>query len=192
MIAGAAGASRLLALGAGILLTLSLLAGCGREGEEGPSDEVAAEEQVRDGEDSVVVFPDRNGGLVRVRVALPPAPDAEARLRQRVEALLAGPGEREDLVAPFGEEVALGELHLDPRGTVYVDLVSETLPDPPGSGSQIEIQRVFSVVNTLLLGGDARAVVLLWNGRQRPTFAGHVDTGRPLALHRGLLRGETE
>jgi hypothetical protein len=45
------------------------------------------------------------------------------------------------------------------------------------------------MVNTVLANAErARAVVLLWNGTQRPTFAGHVDTIRPLVSNHRLVR----
>lgn len=178
-----------------LCLGLSLAAGCGREpAGEAPSDRTdVASEGAPEAAGAILVFPDRAGGLVPVRVPMTLPEDSESRLRVLVETLLAGPGDRDDLQAPFGEDVTLGDLHVDSRAVAYVDLVSETLADPPESGSRIELQRVFSVVNTILLNGsDVRSVVLLWNGRQRSTFSGHVDTGHPLRVDRGLLAGEAE
>ena len=51
----------------------------------------------------------------------------------------------------------------------------------PAMGLTEELLAVYSLVNSLTannLGIDR--VVLMWNGEQRPTFAGHVDTTRPL------------
>jgi len=51
----------------------------------------------------------------------------------------------------------------------------------PAMGLTEELLAVYSLVNSLTannLGIDS--VVLMWNGEQRPTFAGHVDTTRPL------------
>lgn len=51
----------------------------------------------------------------------------------------------------------------------------------PAMGLTEELLAVYSLVNSLTannLGVDR--VVLMWNGEQRPTFAGHVDTTRPL------------
>ena len=51
----------------------------------------------------------------------------------------------------------------------------------PAMGLVEELLAVYSLVNSLTandLGVDR--VVLMWNGEQRPTFAGHVDTTRPL------------
>ena len=53
----------------------------------------------------------------------------------------------------------------------------------------LELLRVFGMVNTVLANDErARAVVLLWNGSQRQTFAGHVDTSRPLVADHRLVR----
>ena len=51
----------------------------------------------------------------------------------------------------------------------------------PAMGLTEELLAVYSLVNSLTannIGVDR--VVLMWNGEQRPTFAGHVDTTRPL------------
>ena len=51
----------------------------------------------------------------------------------------------------------------------------------PAMGLTEELLAVYSLVNSLTannLGVDR--VVLMWNGEQRSTFAGHVDTTRPL------------
>lgn len=82
-------------------------------------------------------------------------------------------------------------------GVAYVDLTMADVGDGrgeragtgrsalvlerPAMGLTEELLAVYSVVNSLTansLGIDR--VVLMWNGEQRPTFAGHVDTTRPL------------
>lgn len=176
-------------------LLVAVLAGCSREPEPTPPPEpeaVTVPEESPDAPEATLVFPDRRGGLVAVARPLVLSEDPETRIRELLLALLAGPDD-EELAALFDEEVTLGSVDLDPRGVVYVDLVSETYPDPPATGSQVELQRVFSLVDTILLDeSPARAVVLLWNGRQRPTFGGHVDTGYPLGVDRSLLRAAAE
>lgn len=88
---------------------------------------------------------------------------------------LAGEGEAE----PRG--ISLGAVHLATDGVAYIDLRSPGGAPPPPCGSRQEIQAVFSLVNSVVLNvPEARSVALLWNGAQRPTFAGHVDTSRPL------------
>ena len=101
------------------------------------------------------------------------------RIRRITESLLAP---RPDGARLFPEGVGLAGVQLSKEGTAYVNLVWEGHEDPPPSGSTEEMQRVYSLVNSIATNvPEARRVVLLWNGFQRPTFAGHLDTSRPLA-----------
>jgi hypothetical protein len=50
------------------------------------------------------------------------------------------------------------------------------------------MQRVYSVVDSLTANiPEVKQVVLLWNGVQRETFSGHLDTSRPLLPNRTLV-----
>ncbi len=90
-------------------------------------------------------------------------------------------------VPVFPIAVKLGKLLLLEDGTVIVDLRTDPIVEPPESGSTVEQLRVYAVVNTVLRNvEEAKRVVLLWNGVQRPSLAGHVDTGRPLRLRADL------
>ncbi len=66
-------------------------------------------------------------------------------------------------------------------GSLYIDLRAADGAEPPGAGSTLEMQRVYSIVHTVIRNepGIAR-VALLWNGTQRLSLCGHVDTSRPL------------
>lgn len=132
-------------------------------------------------------FPSEAGGLEAERRGLKVTEAPKDRIRKVVQALLAGP-QAAGLVRPFPEGVTLGSVQLDDAGTAYVDLGWEGHPDPPASGSTEEMQRVYSVVNSVAFNvPQARRVTLLWNGVQRITFAGHLDTSRPLPPNRELL-----
>lgn len=70
--------------------------------------------------------------------------------------------------------------------TVYVDLPQPT--SPIAVGAHEELLMLYSLVNSVLLNTpEASRLVVLWNGRQPQTFAGHIDTGRPLAARQSLL-----
>lgn len=72
-------------------------------------------------------------------------------------------------------------------GILFVDLRPPDGSEPPGSGSTAELQRVYAVVHSALdAAPEATAVVLLWNGVQRRSLAGHVDTARPLRRFAGM------
>ena len=63
---------------------------------------------------------------------------------------------------------------------------SPVVLERPAMGLTEELLAVYSLVNSLTannLGVDR--VVLMWNGEQRSTFAGHVDTTRPLMADLG-------
>jgi hypothetical protein len=132
-------------------------------------------------------FPTTTGWLGAESRELPAARSAEERAAQVAAALLAGPNE-EGYEAPLGEEVELASLHLTGDGVVYLDLAAAAMAAPPVSGSRGELLVVYSFVNSILANvPQARGVVLMWNGNQRPTFAGHVDTTRPLPAESGWL-----
>jgi hypothetical protein len=97
-----------------------------------------------------------------------------------VEALLEGP-RTERAFRPFPEGVTRGEVHVTADGVAYVDLISSGNPTPPFEGSTVELLTLYSLVNSVVENvPGARAVVVLWNGRQPRTFGGHIDTTRPL------------
>ena len=125
-------------------------------------------------------FPGEGGRLYAEERELEVTSDARDRARAIVLALLEGPRNR-TLFRPFPEDVALLDLYFDPGGTVYVDLGVEGQEMPPPSGSQEEMTRVYSVVDSVAFNlPEARRVALLWNGVQPESFAGHLDTSVPL------------
>jgi hypothetical protein len=109
------------------------------------------------------------------------------RIRKIVAALLEGPRQR-GLAPLFPEEVTLGSVQLGDDGTAYVDLRWPEQNEPPAGGSTEEIQRVYGIVNSIADNvPQVSQVVLLWNGLQRATFSGHLDTSRPLNPDRSIL-----
>jgi hypothetical protein len=130
-------------------------------------------------------FPANGGRLGGERRELQVTESPRDRARKIVLALLAGP-KGTGLYRPFPEGVKLGSVLLA-GDVLYLDLVWEGHPEPPQSGSTEEIQRVFSVIDSVCLNvPEVRRVVLLWNGFQRDSFAGHVDLSRPLGPDRTL------
>lgn len=132
-------------------------------------------------------FPGAGGYLYKERRELPRAERPEEQVRIVVEALLSGP-ESPELVPPFRAEVSLDFVSLSMEGTAYVGLAAPEGGGPPPSGSAAELQRIYSVVNTVVFNvPEARRVVLLWNGSQPTSLAGHVDTSRPLSPETGMV-----
>jgi hypothetical protein len=109
------------------------------------------------------------------------------RIRKIVAALFAGPVSS-GAARPFPEGVILGSVQLGEDGTAYLDLRWDGHPDPPSSGSTEEMQRVYSLVDSITANvPQAKRLVLLWNGAQHDTFGGHLDTSRPLLPNRSLV-----
>ena len=165
------------------------LAACGgrpQEGEAPPLLETAAAPLA-----PLVVdlyFPAADGLLYRERRELTVPDDAEAQIRALVGELLGGP-RTPGLLRPFPDGVEVADVQLrGDDGVAYVDLAAPGGAEPPAAGSLLEMQMVYSVVDSVALNvAEARRVVLLWNGTQRETFAGHLDTSHPLAPSPALV-----
>ncbi len=132
-------------------------------------------------------FPGTGTRLRAERHELPPSDDATARVASLVTALLAGP-RGAGMRSPLPDTVALRKVYLSDDGTAYLDLESPDGAPPPASGSTREMLTVYSLVNSVLLNfEEIETLVLLWNGRQLETFAGHLDTTRPLLANTDLI-----
>lgn len=180
---------------AGILALFLLVAGCDRGGpSETDGDAPAADGVQPPAGESLAVpvdlyFPTPGGGLAPEARELPPSDDPRELIRAVVEALLVGPREEgSGSLQPLPAEFDLDDVYLGADGVVFLDLRTPELREPPPVGSTEERQIVYSLVNSVALNvAEARRVVLLWNGRQRLTFAGHLDTSRPLAPETELV-----
>lgn len=177
-------------LGLSLLALGLLLAGC-PGGEEAPAPDEAPDETqppiVQDVTAADLYFPAYNGflGVERRQMDLTGTPEEQIRLL--VETLLTGPEQPEHGRA-FAEGVTLAEVYVAENGTAYVDLASPEAQEPPSTGSLHEMQIVYSLVDTVALNvPGVERVALLWNGRQRLTFAGHLDTSVPLAPQTELV-----
>jgi len=127
-------------------------------------------------------LPAERGRLAPRAVEVTSAPELEARLTALVSALLAAPAD-ERAVALFPIPVAVGAALVAADGTLYLDLRAADGAPPPGAGSTLETQRLYALVHTVLRNEPrVTSVVLLWNGVQRESLSGHVDTRRPLRL----------
>lgn len=131
----------------------------------------------------VLLFPGSDGML---HPELRPAPlpaEPEARIRTVVGELLAGPTSGLAPTVPYPAE--LRTVFVTGDGAAYVDI---TAPPAPLQGSHSELMLVYGVVNTILLNAsELNSVQLLFDGEEVPTLAGHLDTGRPLALNKRFI-----
>ena len=156
----------------------------------------AAEEDSPELREVQLYFPGDDGRLHATSRELAVSPQPTDNIARLVEALIAGPhGEhpREDgLWPPFPAGIALGRTYLLADATVILDLVSADRSEL-ATGSKMEMLMLYSLVNTVLMNVDeAERVVVLWNGRQPSTFAGHVDATRPFVASNALVAAAGE
>jgi hypothetical protein len=137
--------------------------------------------------EATLYFPGPDGLLAPERRRLQTTDEPAHQVWSVVRAVLSGP-KRQGLARSFPPDVRVGAVVLGAGGTAYVDLRSQQRPDPPPAGSTEEQQMVYGVVNSVADSVPAvRSVALLWNGSQRLTFSGHLDTSRPLVPNRALV-----
>lgn len=132
-------------------------------------------------------FPGPGGMLFGEQRELPIVEDQLAQIELVLTTLLEGPVS-EDLYPALPPEVAIGWVHLSPEAILYVDLQYTGEQSYPPWGSRQETLAIFSLVNTVLANApEVESVVVLRNGQQQSTFAGHLDTSRPLVADSKLV-----
>jgi len=131
-------------------------------------------------------FPADTGRLGSAEIPVTSDAAPAARATAALSALLAARPEP-PLAPVFPDTVEVHKVLFGSGGVLFVDLRPPDGSEPPGSGSTAELQRVYAVVHSALDAvPEASAVVLLWNGVQRRSLAGHVDTARPLRRFAGM------
>ncbi|MCZ6507534.1 MAG: GerMN domain-containing protein [Acidobacteria bacterium] len=132
-------------------------------------------------------FPGADGRLHPEVRGLDTSAEGAELVRRIVAGILSGP-DTEGLFAPLPQSTKIGSALLGTDGTLYLDLSSSEYKVPPVAGSQRELLAAYSLVNSIC-GNVPRVsgVVLLWNSEQRTTFAGNLDTTRPLVPNRRFV-----
>jgi hypothetical protein len=169
-----------------IVVAYWLFSGSAADDLTGPTEATLEPETPVPTGEAILYFPGQRDKLYAERRALSVELEGEAKIRRVVTELLRGP-DSEELYPVLPSELEIGGVSLDANGILFLDLSSKA-GSLRGMGSTSEMLAVYSLVNTVLVNQpEARAVVLLWNGRQQPSLAGHVDTTRPLTANRRLI-----
>lgn len=96
-------------------------------------------------------------------------------------------GSQDGSLSPIPLDTELRELFITRGGIAYVDFSGE-IREGHLSGSSAEIVTVFSIVNSLTYNfRDIKKVVILIEGSEKETLAGHVDLSRPLVPRYDLV-----
>jgi hypothetical protein len=171
----------------GLALLLAAAAACRREPEPAAASRPAPEPAAIQALVATLYFPGEGGHLRAEPRELHAPTRAEDRVKSVVEALLAGP-QGDGLARPLAAGVVAGPVYLSAEGVAFVDLEAQEVKLPLALGSTDERLAVWSFVNSVAASvPEARRVVLLWNGTQPATLAGHLDLTRPLAPDPGLV-----
>ena len=177
-----------LVLGAALLLLVGGLAWwllAGRDGQPGAQAGIEEVGGPTEPVQFILYFPADGGRIAGERRELQVTESPRDRTRKIVQGLLAGP-RAQTLYRPFPQGVRLGSVLIS-GDVAYLDLVWDGHPEPPSSGSSEEIQRIYSVVNSICLNvPQVQRVAVLWNGFQRITF-GHLDLSQPIRPDRSLI-----
>jgi len=126
-------------------------------------------------------FPGDGDRLEAEEREIPSALRGPALARHVLEELLSGPVS-DGLYLPLPEGTTVDFVEPAEHGTLYVSLAPPEGHTPPRYGSRAEILAVYSLVNTLCANlPDVDRVAFLWNGVEPMTFAGNLDTRRPVS-----------
>lgn len=112
-------------------------------------------------------------------------PDLQAQARETLAAVFL---DQRAMQAPVLRDVKLHAFFLGAQGTAYVDLM--TVQGQPLRASAWDEQlAIYSLVNTLTKNfEEIRQVVLLMDGKEAPTLAGHMDLSRKFGKRMDLVK----
>jgi hypothetical protein len=132
----------------------------------------------------VTLYYPLDGMLKAGSAAVRRQPDAQSQARETLSALFA---DQRALSAPVLRDLKLREFYLDAAGTAYVDLTPGPQKDERASAWE-EHLAIYAMVNTVLNNFDEiKRVVLLLDGREARTLAGHMDLSRTFTKRMDLV-----
>lgn len=104
--------------------------------------------------------------------------DVSLKARQIINEVLKGP-QNNSLAQVFPASAKLRQVYLMEDGTAIVDVSRDTAEQLPG-GVTMELAALYSITRSLIRNvPEIHQVRFLVDGKQRPTFAGHVSISRP-------------
>jgi hypothetical protein len=133
----------------------------------------------------VILYSPSEGMLRAGTAVVQRQPDTQSQAREALIALFA---DQRTLSAPVLRDLKLREFYLDAAGTAYLDLIPGPQKDERASAWE-EHLAIYAMVNTVLKNFDEiKQVVLLLDGRQAQTLAGHMDLSRTYTKRMDLVQ----
>ena len=140
---------------------------------------------LRDEPLSITLYYPHEGMLAAVPVLVKRQPDVQSLARAALAALFT---DQRAKLEPVLRDISLRELYLDGSGTAYIDLTPGRQKDVRASAWEEQLA-IYALVNTLLQNfQEIRQVVLLLDGGEAQTLAGHMDLSRTFTKRMDLLK----
>jgi len=149
-------------------------------------DQVLAHQQLlRDEPIPITLYYPHEGMLATVSAVVKRQPDTQSLARASLAALF---DDQRAASEPTLRDIRLRELYLDGSGTAYIDLIPGTQKDVHASAWDEQLA-IYALVNTLQQNFDEiKQVVLLLDGREAQTLAGHMDLSRTFTKRMDLVK----
>lgn len=151
-----------------------------------PEDQQLAHQQfLRDEPLPITLYYPHEGMLAAGQAVMKRQPDTQSLARASLAALFA---DQRAAPAPVLRDIRMRELYLDGSGTAYIDLIPGAQKDVRASAWDEELA-IYALVNTLLQNfEEIKQVVLLLDGREAQTLAGHMDLSRSFTKRMDLVK----
>lgn len=161
-----------------------------------PSSETAEKPALEDGQPAhqqflrdeplpITLYYPQEGMLSAVSAVVKRQPDTQSLAQASLAALFA---DQRAALEPVLRDVKLRELYLDGSGTAYLDLMPGTQKDVRASAWDEQLA-IYALVNTLLHNfEEIKQVILLIDGREAQTLAGHMDLTRTFTKRMDLVK----
>jgi hypothetical protein len=148
-------------------------------------DQQLAQRLLRDEPFSITLFYPHEGMLTTESAFVKRQPDAQSQARATIAALFA---DRRAPLEPVLRDIGLRELYLDGSGMAYIDLTLGQRKDVRSSAWEEQLA-IYALVNTLLQNfEEIKQVVLLLDGGETQTLAGHMDLSRTFTKRMDLVK----
>lgn len=139
---------------------------------------------------SVVLYFGGPSGLLVPETRTLPLPESNAAAAGLVAAAVIEGSANSAIPRLFPADATVRAVWVLPEGTAVVDLGGETLETGWDTGSALEMNAAYSLVQSLAANlPEVKRVRILIGGEQAPTLGGHLDLGRPLQPRRSMVEG---
>lgn len=150
------------------------------QGQSSPLQPVRRDEPL-----TVTLYYPFDGSLATGPLAVKRQPGAQAQAREALAALLT---DQRSSQAAVLKDVKLREFYLDASGTGYIDLEPNRQKDLRASAGE-ELLAVYAMVDTLTQNfEEIKQVMIILDGKEALTLAGHLDLSRKFTKRTDLVR----